>query len=109
MASQEVRERVLIPKDSDPCIDIPDTQYSLLEVIGCSRQHGIPRPFLTSKYMKIDARSTFFFVKSLQKKGLITIQVCLVWAWCVWCSLESNLLFLVDFIGIQLTFLSTSE
>ena len=77
MASQELRERVLTPIGADPCLEISDIQYGLLEVVGCARHHGISRPFVTSKYLKVDARSTFFYVKQLAKKGLITVKVSL--------------------------------
>ena len=77
MASQELRERVLVPMGMDPCLEITDVQYGLLEVVGCARHHGISRPFVTSKYLKVDARSTFFYAKQLEKKGLITVKVSL--------------------------------
>ena len=75
MASQELRERVLTPVGGDSCLEVPDVQYGLLEVVGAARHYGISRPFVTSKYLKVDARSTFFYVKQLKKRGLIDIKV----------------------------------
>ncbi len=75
MASQELRERALTPAGGDPCLDMPDVQYGLLEVVGAARHFGISRPFVASKYMKVDSRSMFFYVKQLNKRGLIDIKV----------------------------------
>lgn len=75
MGSQELRERSLVAGDHDPCLDITDLQYCLLEVVGCGRHHGVLRPFITTKYMKIDARSTFHHVKKLRQAGLVTVKV----------------------------------
>ncbi len=75
MASQELRERVLTAVGEDSCLELPDVQYGLLEVVGAARHYGISRPFVTSKYLKVDARSTFFYVKQLKKRGLIDIKV----------------------------------
>ena len=75
MGSQELRERSLVAGDHDPCLDITDLQYCLLEVVGSGRHHGVLRPFITTKYMKIDARSTFHHVKKLRQAGLVTVKV----------------------------------
>ena len=79
MGSQELRERSLLPRDKDPCIDISDIQYCLLEVVGSSRHHGILRTYVTTKYMKIDARSTFHHCKVLEQAGLVTVKVGIYW------------------------------
>lgn len=75
VASQELRERALTPVGSDPCLDMPNVQYGLLEVVGAARHYGISRPFVSTKYLKVDARSVFFYVKQLTKKGLIQVKV----------------------------------
>ena len=75
VATQEVREGALIPANVDPCIYLSDVQYCILEVVGCARQYGIYRTFLTNQYLKIDARSTFHHVKMLAAMNLITIKV----------------------------------
>ena len=75
VGSQELRERAIIPHDRDPCIEVTDTQYCLLEMVGCARQHGVIRTAITNRYMKIDARSTFHHAKMLQRAGLITVKV----------------------------------
>lgn len=72
---QEMRERTLFPEDKAPCYDISDIQYCLLEVVGRARHHGILRTTLTSRYLKIDARSTFHHVKILKQAGLISVKV----------------------------------
>ena len=78
VASQELRERALSPVTQSPAIDINDLQYGLIEVVGCSRHFGISRPLMTSKYLKIDARSVYHHTKTLRKLGLIVVRVC-VW------------------------------
>ena len=75
VASQQLRERSLFPPTFDPMTELPVARYCLLEVVGSSRRCGIPRPYLTSKILKIDARSTFHHVKKLQKLGLLQVKV----------------------------------
>ena len=75
VASQEVREGALIPAEVDPCVDISEVQYCVMEVVGCARHYGVHRGFFTNKYLKIDARSTFHHVKILAALKLITIKV----------------------------------
>jgi len=75
VGNQELRERAVLPKGVSPLLDLPPVQYALLEVIAQARHRGISRPYVTSKYLKVDARSTFFYVQQLVKKGLIIIKV----------------------------------
>ena len=75
VASQELRERALVPLTQSPPGDINDIQYCLLEVVGCSRHYGTNRPYITNKYFKIDARSLYHHCKELRKHGLIVIKV----------------------------------
>ena len=74
VASQEVRERALVPLTKSPPDDISDIQYCLLEVVGCSRHYGTCRPYITNKYFKIDARSLYHHCKELKKHGLIVVK-----------------------------------
>ena len=106
VASQELRERALTPLTQSPSVDIPDVQYGLLEVVGCSRHHGAYRPYITTKYLKIDARSVYHHSKTLRKLGLITLKVmlecigngrhsscfcvCVCVCACVWTSLQAE-------------------
>lgn len=76
VGSQQMREKALVAPDTDPSLsDLSDLQYSLLEVIGSSRHYGIFRTNVTKKFLKIDARSTFHHVKTLEKAGLIVVKV----------------------------------
>ena len=75
VASQELRERSLVPVTQSPPGDINDVQYCLLEVVGCSRHYGTCRPYITNKYFKIDARSLYHHSKELKKHGLVVIKV----------------------------------
>ena len=76
VASQELREKSLTPPDQDsPLYLLADIQYAILEVVGASRHHGLPRPFLTTDYLKIDVRSVFHHVKTLRLSGYLTVKV----------------------------------
>ena len=75
VASQELRDRALSPVTQSPAVDINDIQYCLLELAGCSRHCGVSRPVITTKYLKIDARSVYHHTKTLRKLGLIVVRV----------------------------------
>lgn len=77
VASQELRERALVPLAGSPSGEINDVQYGLLEVVGCSRHCGSSRPYISSKYLKIDARSAYHHSRELRKLGLIILKVSL--------------------------------
>eukprot|EP00731_Ephydatia_muelleri_P002705 Em0001g2705a len=74
VASQEVRERALTPAEMDPMLDLSEVQYCVLEVIGCSREYGILRSYITNHFLRIDARSTFHHVKTLAAMNLVVIR-----------------------------------
>lgn len=75
VGSPSCRKRSLIPSHIDPSLSLSPIKYCILEVIGQSRYHGMYRSNLTNKYMNIDPRSTFHFVKVLAQFGLINIKV----------------------------------
>ena len=75
VTSQELRDRALTPPTQPPPTEISDITYGILEVAGCARHHGISRPDMTSKYLKIDARSCYHYCKVLRQQGLLAIKV----------------------------------
>ena len=75
VASQEVRERILLREDSCTHRDMSLVQYCILEVVGASRHHGILRNDLTKKILKIDPRSTFHHCRTLEGFGLLKVTV----------------------------------
>ena len=75
VASQEQRETALSCATMDtPLSRLSDLEYSILEVVGRARHAGVPRPFF-SRYLHLDPRSGFHYVKILCHMGFITIQV----------------------------------
>ena len=79
VGSQSCRERSLIGSHLDPSLLPSDIRYSLLEIVGISRTHGIFRTNITNKYLAIDARSTFHHVKLLVKLELLEVKVRTGW------------------------------
>lgn len=79
VGSQSCRERSLIGSHLDPSLLPSDIRYSLLEIVGISRTHGIFRTNITNKYLSIDARSTFHHVKLLVKLELLEVKVRTGW------------------------------
>ena len=80
VGSPDLRLKSLIPKHLDPSIEFTDILYCLLEVVGQARKWGVSRNTLTKKYFKIDARSTFCFVKQLTAAGLIVVKVNIIYS-----------------------------
>ncbi|XP_028412972.1 general transcription factor 3C polypeptide 1-like [Dendronephthya gigantea] len=73
VASQLLRNKVLLGPEFDASISIPETSYCLLEIIGRARKLGRLQSNLGLQTM-VDSRSLFAQVKTLLRLQLITKQ-----------------------------------
>ena len=73
VASQLLRDKVLLGPEFDASISIPETSYCLLEIIGRARKLGRLQSNLGLQTM-VDSRSLFAQVKALLRLQLITKQ-----------------------------------
>ena len=76
VASQLLRNKVLLGPEFDVTINIPENSYCMLEIIGRARRLGCLHSNLGLQTM-IDSRSLFSHVKTLLKLQLITKQTVL--------------------------------
>jgi len=74
VAVQEVRTRALFSPSCDPLYNINEVQYCVLELVGRCREEGIFRTDITSKFFKIDARSTFHHVAVLISANTVLVK-----------------------------------
>lgn len=75
VASQELRNRSLLGPDSDPHVIVFDVPYCILEHLGQARYKGRLQSLLSTKYLELDAKCTFHYLKGLVSLGVITRQV----------------------------------
>lgn len=73
VASQSVRNFVLISHDTNPNFELSDVSYCLLERIGRSRRCGELTTSLN--FMKNGANPTFYFWNKLRQRNIIKTQV----------------------------------
>lgn len=74
VASQKIRNKVLLPEDVDPNLSLNDIEYCMLEHVGQARTKGRLQRCINI-FLKADARTTFHFLKKMVKRGLVTKQV----------------------------------
>lgn len=78
VASQTLREQALIDADANPDLQLPITNYCLLERVGRARRIG-EITIKKSGSVREDAKTLFYIRKGLQEHGLIRKQVYYQW------------------------------